>query len=153
MEFFLRPKNASIWAEVQALAEKGDDAAISAYVAEAQRLTTSQRNLRIATQPTTLEGKSIEPGNLVVMLLVCQPMPLNFSSFPCTYTHTITGRSRTRPFRGGRARRLQPAPQVRGHDGIQPWKASVLCKGAGTYLHQQSCQACGWFEELASRPG
>ncbi|KAK0625776.1 linoleate diol synthase [Immersiella caudata] len=69
MEFFLRPKNASIWVEVQALAEKGDDAAISAYVAEAQRLTTTQRNVRIATQPTTIEGKSIEPGNLVVMLL------------------------------------------------------------------------------------
>ncbi|KAK4442291.1 heme peroxidase [Podospora aff. communis PSN243] len=69
MEFFLRPQNASIWAEVQTLAQKGDDTSLSAYVAEAQRLTTSIRNLRIATQPTTVEGKSIEPGNLVLMLL------------------------------------------------------------------------------------
>jgi linoleate 10R-lipoxygenase len=38
-------------------------------VAEAQRLTSSQRNVRIATQPAQLEGKSIQPGNAVVMML------------------------------------------------------------------------------------
>jgi linoleate 10R-lipoxygenase len=69
LEFFLRPQNASIWAEVQALAQKGDHAALHAYVAEAQRLTSSQRNVRIATQPAQLEGKSIQPGNAVVMML------------------------------------------------------------------------------------
>lgn len=69
MAFFLRPENASIWAEVQTLAQKGDDAGISSYIVEAQRLTTTQRNVRIAAQSTTLEGKSIEPGNAVVMLL------------------------------------------------------------------------------------
>jgi cytochrome P450 len=78
MEFFLRPGNASVWAEVQTLAQKVDDDAISTYVAEAQRLTTSQRNVRIATQPTTLEGKSIEPGNLVVLLLVRPHTPSTF---------------------------------------------------------------------------
>ncbi|KAI1377390.1 heme peroxidase [Hypoxylon crocopeplum] len=69
LEYFLRPENASIWAEVQALAQKGDDAALHAYVIEAQRLTSSQRNVRVATQPAELEGKQIEPGNLVVMML------------------------------------------------------------------------------------
>jgi cytochrome P450 len=69
MEFFLRPENASIWAEVQGLAQKNDDAGLHAYVVEAQRLTSSQRNVRVATQLGELEGKSIQPGNLVVMML------------------------------------------------------------------------------------
>ncbi|KAK1761591.1 Psi-producing oxygenase A [Echria macrotheca] len=69
LEYFLRPENAKIWSEVQTLAQKGDDIALQAYVTEAQRLTSSQRNVRVATQPATLEGKSIQPGNLVVMML------------------------------------------------------------------------------------
>ncbi|KAI1259137.1 heme peroxidase [Xylariaceae sp. FL1019] len=69
MEFFLEPDNESIWAEVQSLAQKGDSAAIEAYVREAQRLTTTQRNVRVAVAPGELEGKQIQPGNLVVMML------------------------------------------------------------------------------------
>lgn len=72
MEFFLRPENASIWGEVQTLTQKGDDTAIAAYVAEARRLTSSQRTVRVATQAGNLEGKPIEPGNLVVLMLVCR---------------------------------------------------------------------------------
>lgn len=70
MEFFLRRENASIWAEVQTLAQAKDDDGLHAYVREAQRLTSSQRNVRVATAPAEVEGKSIQPGNLVVMLLV-----------------------------------------------------------------------------------
>lgn len=70
MEFFLRPGNASIWAEVQSLAHKSDDETLRAYVIEAQRLTTTQRNMRVATKPVELEGRKIQPGNVVVMLLV-----------------------------------------------------------------------------------
>lgn len=69
MEYFLDPTNTSIWAQVQTLAQKGDDAGLAAHVAEAQRLTSTQRNVRIATQPVTLEGKSIQPGTAVVLLL------------------------------------------------------------------------------------
>ncbi|OTA83095.1 hypothetical protein M434DRAFT_16794 [Hypoxylon sp. CO27-5] len=69
MEFFLRPESASIWAEVQTLAQKNDDAALHAYVIEAQRLTSTQRNMRVATQPDKLEGKTIQPGNLVILML------------------------------------------------------------------------------------
>ncbi|KAL7952081.1 heme peroxidase [Trichoderma barbatum] len=69
MEFFLRPENAIIWAEVQTLSQEGDSKLIQSYVVEAQRLTSSQRNVRIATQPIDLEGKSIQPGNVVVMML------------------------------------------------------------------------------------
>ncbi|KAI1214921.1 heme peroxidase [Annulohypoxylon truncatum] len=69
MEFFLRKENEHIWNEVQKLAKDNNDAELYAYVVEAQRLTSTQRNMRVATQPATLEGKTIEPGNLVVMLL------------------------------------------------------------------------------------
>ncbi|KAI8944722.1 heme peroxidase [Xylaria longipes] len=68
LEFFLRPENASLWAEVQNLAQKGDDANLHAYVREAQRLTTTQRNVRFAIAPGELEGKKVQPGNAIVML-------------------------------------------------------------------------------------
>ncbi|KAF4976448.1 hypothetical protein FZEAL_6886 [Fusarium zealandicum] len=69
LSFFLRPENASLWAEVQGIAQKGDDATLHAYVAEAQRLTSSQRNVRVATAPAELEGKQIQPGTAVIMML------------------------------------------------------------------------------------
>ncbi|GAP85595.1 putative linoleate diol synthase [Rosellinia necatrix] len=69
LEFFLRPDNASIWAEVQALAKNDDDAGLHDYVREAQRLTTTQRNVRVAVAPTELDGKKVQPGTPVVMLL------------------------------------------------------------------------------------
>jgi len=73
MEFFLRPGNAAIWAEVQNIAAKGDEAALHAYITEAQRLTSSQRNVRIATETANLEGKPIQKGNVVVLMLVSCP--------------------------------------------------------------------------------
>ncbi|KAI8959978.1 heme peroxidase [Daldinia sp. FL1419] len=69
MEFFLRKENASIWAEVQALAKNNDDDAIRDYVVEAQRLTSTQRTMRVASKPDELEGKKIQPGNFVILLL------------------------------------------------------------------------------------
>ena len=75
LEFFLRPDNASIWAEVQGLAQKKNYAAIKEYVAEAHRLTSSLRNVRVATQATTIEGKEIQPGNLIVLLVVSPISP------------------------------------------------------------------------------
>ncbi|KAL4904048.1 hypothetical protein BDW74DRAFT_155062 [Aspergillus multicolor] len=69
LEFFLRSENASIWSEVQALVRRGDDSTLQKYILEAQRLTTSQRNVRIATQKTELEGKIVQQGSPVVMML------------------------------------------------------------------------------------
>ncbi|TWU77015.1 hypothetical protein ED733_007618 [Metarhizium rileyi] len=69
MEYFLRPENASIWADVQDHVQKGDDSALHAYVVEAQRLTSSQRRLRIATQSAELEGKSVQPGDLIISMI------------------------------------------------------------------------------------
>lgn len=70
MEYFLRPDNAGIWADVKKLAAENNEDGIRAHVLEAQRLTSSQRNVRVATAATELEGKSIQPGNVVVMMLV-----------------------------------------------------------------------------------
>ncbi|KAI8623543.1 heme peroxidase [Xylariaceae sp. FL1651] len=69
LEYFLRPENASIWAEVQGLAQKGDDTGLHAYVVEALRLTTAERTVRVAVAPGELEGKKVEPGNVVVLML------------------------------------------------------------------------------------
>ncbi|KAL3474742.1 heme peroxidase [Aspergillus californicus] len=69
LAFFLRPENASIWTEVQRLARNGQDSTLQQYIIEAQRLTTSQRNLRVATQHAELEGQSVSPGTPVVMML------------------------------------------------------------------------------------
>lgn len=73
MEYFLRPENKSIWGEVQALAQKNDEAGLHAYVNEAMRLTSGQRNVRIATVKDEIDGQKVEPGNAVVMLLVRFP--------------------------------------------------------------------------------
>jgi len=70
MEFFLRPDNASVWAEVQSVGQKSDLNSLQGYVTEAQRLTSSQRDPRIATQSAELEGRFIQPGNVVMTLLV-----------------------------------------------------------------------------------
>ncbi|KAL7621367.1 hypothetical protein AAE478_008688 [Parahypoxylon ruwenzoriense] len=69
MDFFLQPENASIWAEIQVLAQKNDSNAIRAYVIEAQRLTSSQRTMRVATKPAEIEGQTIQPGNFVILML------------------------------------------------------------------------------------
>ena len=81
--WFLRLENAKHWAAVQQLAAentpKADDT-IRAYVLEAQRLTSSQRNLRISkvsrkvssrnVVSKEIEDVQINPGDPVVCLLV-----------------------------------------------------------------------------------
>ncbi|KHN98764.1 heme peroxidase [Metarhizium album ARSEF 1941] len=69
MGFFLLPENASLWADVQDYAQKADDGSLRGYVVEAQRLTSSRRSHHMATQPCELEGKSIQPGNIVISML------------------------------------------------------------------------------------
>jgi linoleate 10R-lipoxygenase len=69
LSFFLLPENKSIWAEVQAIAQKGDEATLHAYVAEAQRMTSSQRNVRVSKGSGEVDGQSITPGTAVVLML------------------------------------------------------------------------------------
>lgn len=70
LDFFLKKENETIWAQVQNFAAKGDTANIHAYVVEALRLTSNQRNVRVATKETEIDGKVIQPGTPVVFLMV-----------------------------------------------------------------------------------
>ena len=67
MAFFLRPENVGIWSEVQGFAQKDDDGALHAYVAEAQRLTSSQREVRVAKQQAQVEGQSVKSDDTIVI--------------------------------------------------------------------------------------
>ncbi|KAK1977724.1 hypothetical protein LZ30DRAFT_784666 [Colletotrichum cereale] len=46
-----------------------EDAGLHAYVKEAQRLTSSQRNVRLATAAAEVDGRTVQPGYVVVMFL------------------------------------------------------------------------------------
>ena len=75
MDFFLRPENASIWSEVQNLAQKNDKATLQKYIAEAQRLTSPFRIVRYPTHNTKVEGKSVGPDNVLILNIVsCLPL-------------------------------------------------------------------------------
>ncbi|EMD84856.1 hypothetical protein COCHEDRAFT_1219837 [Bipolaris maydis C5] len=69
MQFFLNENNKKHWSQVQSIAAAGDDQTLRLYTLEAMRLTTAQRNLRIATQPAMIDGKDIKPGDAVLLLL------------------------------------------------------------------------------------
>lgn len=70
MEFFLRPKNSSIWSEVQDLAQAGDQDGILKYVAEAQRLTSPFVIIRYAARAAEIEGKLVKPSDMVLLTIV-----------------------------------------------------------------------------------
>ncbi|KAI1820639.1 linoleate diol synthase [Xylaria intraflava] len=72
LEFFLRQENASIWSEVQTLVQQGDDTGIYNYVKEAQRLTSTQRTIRIAIGQDEVDNQQVAPGNLVILNLRSQ---------------------------------------------------------------------------------
>ncbi|KAJ6137471.1 Cytochrome P450 [Penicillium samsonianum] len=67
MDFFLRPENGSIWAEVQDLAQKGDAGRLQGYVAEAQRFTSEFRIVRYPASSTQVDSKPVQPGNVVIL--------------------------------------------------------------------------------------
>jgi len=73
MEFFLRPENEKIWAEVQELAHKSDLGSLQSYVAVAQRLTSPFKLVHYAAQEAEAEGKKITPENIMIMTLVSPP--------------------------------------------------------------------------------
>lgn len=70
MEFFLRPENEKIWSQVQDLASKDDIFQLQNYVSEAERLVSQLRVARFAAQPTEVEGKSVRPGDMLVLNIV-----------------------------------------------------------------------------------
>ena len=69
MQFFLKPENKLYWEQVQSLAAADHDEKLRTYVLEALRMTSTQRNLRIATQAATIDGHTVRPGDAIVMFL------------------------------------------------------------------------------------
>lgn len=53
------------------------DKQLRKYVLEAQRFTSSQRDVRVCTGPTTIDGKEYKRGDVVVCLFVRIPEPLS----------------------------------------------------------------------------
>lgn len=70
MKYFLRQEKRDIWSQVQGLASKGDIIKLQQYVLEAQHLTCPQRNIRFPAKPTEVEGKSVRPGDVLVLNIV-----------------------------------------------------------------------------------
>jgi len=70
----LKDENSHHWEAIQGLVGRSDvasvDNTLKQYVLEAQRLTSSQRNLRVCAGETTIDGKTFKPGDVVVTLLV-----------------------------------------------------------------------------------
>lgn len=69
--------------------------------------------MRVAVAPGELEGKTIEPGNYVVMLLVSWALatphpPPHTTSMRCRYLTKILGRGWTEQGRGRRRGHIQP---------------------------------------------
>ncbi|KAF2199499.1 heme peroxidase [Delitschia confertaspora ATCC 74209] len=72
LKFFLEPGSKQYWATIQDLVAQNTalaDQRIREYVLEAQRLTSTQRNLRVCVQPVTVDGVAYKPGDAVVCLL------------------------------------------------------------------------------------
>ncbi|KAB8078973.1 heme peroxidase [Aspergillus leporis] len=71
--YFLQDENSHHWEEIQKLAASSDvnstNKTLRQYVLEAQRLTSSQRSIRLCAGKAVIDGQSFEPGNLVVCLL------------------------------------------------------------------------------------
>ncbi|KAF1969427.1 prostaglandin G/H synthase 2/cyclooxygenase 2, pgh2/cox2 [Bimuria novae-zelandiae CBS 107.79] len=72
LNFFLEPGRKDHWAKIQDLVAQNTvqaDQMIREYVLEAQRLTSTQRNLRICRQQCTIDGITYNPGDAIVCLL------------------------------------------------------------------------------------
>ncbi|KAI5926181.1 heme peroxidase [Camillea tinctor] len=88
LQFFLQSQNAEHWEKIQDIVSRGDPTCpeqLRAYVLEAQRMTSRQRNLRICAQDTSVDGQQFKKGDVVICLLgpaghdkSCIPDPESF---------------------------------------------------------------------------
>ncbi|KAG4442109.1 hypothetical protein IFR05_002395 [Cadophora sp. M221] len=72
LQFYLQPKNAELWDKIQDLvASSGPttDTVLKQYVLEAQRMVSTQRNLRVCESATTIDGQKFNKGDTVICLL------------------------------------------------------------------------------------
>lgn len=81
LRFFLQDENSHHWEAIQNLAFSSDfesaDKQLRKYVLEAQRLTSSQRTIRICASETTIDGKTYKPGDVIIILFVRIPIILD----------------------------------------------------------------------------
>lgn len=89
LQYFLLDANKELWSKILELANANNnesDKILKQYVLEAQRLTTSQRNLRVVAENITIDGQTFNKGDAVVCLFVSnlfnfyQPIYLFFRS-------------------------------------------------------------------------
>lgn len=95
LAFFLKEENIEHWRNVQEFAVQSDskdeatrakaDKNLRDYVFEAQRLTSSQRNLRICSRDTMVGASKFSRGDIIVTLFVC--LWISFSGAPFTNLH------------------------------------------------------------------
>ena len=81
MNYFLQEENSKHWEAIQNLTFSSDpesaDQELRKYVLEAQRLTSTQRDIRACVSETTVDGKTYKPGDVVIALFVGIPSPVN----------------------------------------------------------------------------
>lgn len=73
LQYFLLDANKKLWSKIQELAKANNDESdkiLRQYVLEAQRLTTSQRNLRVVAENITIDGQIFNKGDAIVCLFV-----------------------------------------------------------------------------------
>lgn len=73
LQYFLLDASKELWSKIQELAKANNDESdkiLKLYVLEAQRLTTSQRNLRVVAESITIDGQTFNKGDAVVCLFV-----------------------------------------------------------------------------------
>lgn len=77
LNYYLQDENSHHWEAIQNLASspssESADKKLRKYVLEAQRLTSSQRDIRVCVGETTIDGKQYKPGDIVVCLFVRIP--------------------------------------------------------------------------------
>jgi len=69
----MRIENSKLWAQVQDFAATNtpeSDRQIREFVIEAQRLTSTQRDVRVCAQTTTIDGTVFNKGDAAIILLV-----------------------------------------------------------------------------------
>ncbi|KAH9213934.1 heme peroxidase [Leptodontidium sp. 2 PMI_412] len=72
LQFYLQPKNAELWDKIQDLVTSSGpttDSVLKQYVLEAQRMVSTQRNLRVCESGTTIDGRKFSKGDTVICLL------------------------------------------------------------------------------------
>jgi hypothetical protein len=82
----MKKENVKLWAQVQDFAATNtpeSDRQIREFVIEAQRITSTQRDVRVCVQATTIDGTVFNKGDAAIILLVSRPQ----TSFGCKEFH------------------------------------------------------------------